>query len=90
LQTDEKPKTRRVLETVREYTNKGINYQCRIIKGQGQTPLVTAPQEYQILIDTVEKGLDLITAMYHINEYRDEENLSEVELSTIRRTMKIL
>jgi hypothetical protein len=38
----------------------------------------------------VEKGLGLITAMYQINEYREEDNLSEVGLSTFRLTMKRL
>jgi hypothetical protein len=38
----------------------------------------------------MEKGIGLVTNMHQINEYRDEENLPEVGLSTVRRTMKRL
>jgi hypothetical protein len=80
LQIDEKPKVRRVLETVREYAIRGITYQGQRIKGQGRKPLVTAPQEYQILIGSMEQGIGLVTAMY-----RSEEDLPEVGLSTEKK-----
>jgi hypothetical protein len=38
----------------------------------------------------METGLGLVTAMYQINEYRDEINLEHVGLSTVRCTMKLL
>jgi hypothetical protein len=69
FQTDEKTRVRKVLEGVREYASRVITYQGQIIKDKGQNPLVTAPQEYQIIIDSMEKGLGLVTAIYQINEY---------------------
>jgi hypothetical protein len=47
---------------------------------------MTAPQEYQILIDSKERGIVLVTAMYQINDH-DEENIPEVGLNTTRRNI---
>jgi hypothetical protein len=52
--------------------------------------MIYSPQEYQILIDSVEKGYGLVTAMHNINEYREEEHLPDVGLSTVHRTMNRL
>jgi hypothetical protein len=38
----------------------------------------------------MEHGYGLVTAMYQINDYREEESLPDVGLSTIRRMMKHL
>jgi hypothetical protein len=81
---------RRVLVTIREFATRGILYKGQRIKGQGRKPLISSPQEYQILIDSMEQGYGLVTAMYQINEYREEEGLPDVGLSTVRRTMKRL
>jgi hypothetical protein len=42
------------------------------------------------LIDYVEKGYGLVTATHQINEYREEQGIPEVGLSTTRRTMNRL
>lgn len=42
------------------------------------------------MIDSVEKGYGLVTATHQINEYREEQGIPEVGLSTIRRTMNRL
>jgi hypothetical protein len=42
------------------------------------------------MIDSMEQGYGLVTAMYQINKYREEESLPGVRLSTVRRTMKRL
>jgi hypothetical protein len=47
-------------------------------------------QEYQILIDSMEQGYGLVTAMHQINEYREEEIMPEIGLTTVRRTMNRL
>jgi hypothetical protein len=83
LQKEEKRKVIRVLENVREYANMGITYKGQISKGQGRKPLVTQPQEYHIMIDWMEKGLGISTAMHQINEYCTEEDLQEIGLRTI-------
>jgi hypothetical protein len=38
----------------------------------------------------MEQGYGLVTAMYKINEYREDESLPDVGLSTVRRTMNRL
>jgi hypothetical protein len=60
------------------------------MKGQGRKPIINSPQEYQILIDSMEQGYGLVTAMYKINEYREEESLPDVGLITVCRTMKCI
>jgi hypothetical protein len=52
--------------------------------------MIYSPQKYQILIDSVEKGYGMVTAMHQINEYMEEEHFPEVGLSTVRRTMNRL
>jgi hypothetical protein len=42
---------RRVLVTIREFARRWILYKGQRIKGQGRKPLISSPQEYQILID---------------------------------------
>jgi hypothetical protein len=84
----EEKRIRRLLETVREYASRGITYKGQRFRGQGRKPIVTSPQEYQIVIDLMEQGMGLVTVMHQINEFREEENLPEVRLSTVRRTMK--
>jgi hypothetical protein len=81
---------RRVLVTIREFARRGILYKGQRIKGQGRKPLISSPQVYQIMIDSMEQGYGLVTAMYQINKYREEESLPGVRLSTVRRTMKRL
>jgi hypothetical protein len=49
--------------------------------------MIYLPQEYQILIDSVEKGYGLVTAMHQINEYREEEQLPDVGVITVHHTM---
>jgi hypothetical protein len=61
-----------------------------MFKGKGRKPIVTSPQEYQILIDSMEQGLGLVTAVHQINEYREEDHLPEARLSTVHRTVKRL
>jgi hypothetical protein len=58
--------------------------------GAGRKLLVTSPQEYYILIDSVEKGYGLVTATNKTNEYREEQGILEVGLSTTHRTMNQL
>jgi hypothetical protein len=48
------------------------------------------PQEYQILIDSMESGYGLVTDMHQINEYRLELDLLDVGYTTVRRTMNRL
>jgi hypothetical protein len=62
----------------------------QIATGTGRKPMIYSPQEYQILIDLVEKGYGLVTVMHQINEYREEEHLPDVGLSTTCRTMNRL
>jgi hypothetical protein len=76
-----------VLVTIREFASKGILYKGQRIKGQGRKPLIISPQEYQIRIDSMEKGYGLVTAMFQINEYREEESLPNVGVSTVRCTV---
>jgi hypothetical protein len=75
---------------VTEWAGRGVNYKGQRVMGQGRKPLITSPQEYQILIDSMEKGYDLVTAMHQINEYRQEINLTEAGYTTVRRTMNHL
>jgi hypothetical protein len=42
------------------------------LKGQGRKPMIYSPQEYQILIDSMESGYVPVTTMHQINEYRLE------------------
>jgi hypothetical protein len=52
------------------YNERGITYKGQNTTGTGRKPLISSPQEYQNLIDSVKKGYGLVTAMYQINEYR--------------------
>jgi hypothetical protein len=90
LEVKERHTVRRVMRSITEYSGRGITYKGQIATGTGRTPMIYSPQEYQILIDSVEKGYGLVTAMHQINEYREEEHLSDVGLSTVRRTMNWL
>jgi hypothetical protein len=86
----DKKRIKTVLATIREFASKGILYKGQRIKEQGRKPLINSPQEYQIIMDSMEQGYRLVTAMFQINEYREEEGLPNVGLSTVRRTMKRL
>jgi hypothetical protein len=90
LAVKERQIVRRVLRSIAAYSERGITYKGQIATGTGHTPIIYLPQEYQILIDSVEKGYDLVTAMYQIDEYREEEQLPDVGLSTVRCTMNRL
>jgi hypothetical protein len=83
----DKKRIKRVLVTIREFASKYILYKEQRIKGQGRKPLMNSPQEYQILIDSMEQGYGLVTAMFQINEYREEESLPNIGLRTVHRTM---
>jgi hypothetical protein len=87
LEFKERQRVRRVLPSITEYSERGITYKGQIATGTGCKPMVYLPQEYQIMIDSVEKGYGLVTAMHQINEYREEEHLPDVVLSTVHRTM---
>jgi hypothetical protein len=82
-----KKRIKTVLVTIRELASKGILYKGQRIKGKGRKPHINSPQEYQILIDSMEQGYGLVTAIFQINEYREEESLPNVGLSTVCRTM---
>jgi hypothetical protein len=69
LKREDKKQIKKVLINVTEWASRGVNYKGQRVMGQGRKPLVTSPQEYQILIDSKEKGYDLVTAMHQINEY---------------------
>jgi hypothetical protein len=90
LDQGSRTKIRRIVHSIKEYSNRGCNYRGQRLLGAGRKPLVTSPQEYQILIDSVEKGYGLVTATRQINEYREEQGIPEVGISTIRRTMNRL
>jgi hypothetical protein len=75
------------VHSIKEYSNRGCTYRGQRVLGAGHKPLVTSPQEYQILIYYVEKGYGLVTATHQINEYHEEQLIPEVGLSTIRRKM---
>jgi hypothetical protein len=90
LKREDKKQIKKVLINVTEWASRGVNYKGQRVMGQGRKPLVTSPQEYQILIDSMEKGYGLVTAMHQINEYRQEIDLTEVGYTTVRRTMNRL
>jgi hypothetical protein len=90
LEVKGRQRVRRVLRSITEYSERGITYKGQIATGTGRKPMIYSLQEYQILIDSVEKGYGLVTAMHQINEYREEEHLPDVGLSTVRRTMNRL
>jgi hypothetical protein len=48
-------KIKRIVHSIKEYSNRGCTYRGQRIIGDGRNPLVTSQQEYQILIDYVEK-----------------------------------
>jgi hypothetical protein len=52
--------------------------------------MIYSPQEYEILIDSMESGYGLITTMHQINEHRLELDLLDVGYTTVRRTTKRL
>jgi hypothetical protein len=90
LEVKEIQRVRKVMRSITEYSERGITYKGKIATGMGRKPMIYLPQEYQILIDSVEKGYSLVNAMHQINEYREEEHLPDVGLSTVRRTMNRL
>jgi hypothetical protein len=63
---------------IQVYLSRNITYKEQIVTGTGCKPMIYSPQEYQILIDSVEKGYGLVTAMHQINKYREEEHLPNV------------
>jgi hypothetical protein len=81
---------KRVLVTIHEFARRGVLYKGQRMKVQGRKPLITSPQEYQIIIDSMEQEYGRVTAIYQINEYREEESLPDVGLSTVRHTMNRL
>jgi hypothetical protein len=81
---------RRIVHSIKDYSNRGCTYRGQRIMGAERKPLVTSPQEYQILIDSVEKEYGLVTAAHQINEYREEQAIHEFGLSITRRTMNRL
>jgi hypothetical protein len=90
LDQGKRTKIRRIVHSIKEYSNIGCTYRGQMILGAGRKPLITSLQEYQILIDYVEKGYGLEKATHQINEYREEQGIPEVGLSTTRRTMNRL
>jgi hypothetical protein len=88
LKREDKKQVIKVLINVTEWASRGVNYKGQRVMGQGRKRLITPPQEYQILIDSMEKGYSLVTAMHQINEYLQEINLTEAGYTTTRRTMK--
>jgi hypothetical protein len=88
--TRDRNRIKRVLVTICEFARRGILYKGHRMEGQGRKPLINSPQEYQIIIDSMEQGYGLVTAMYQINEYREEERLTDVGLITVLRTMNRL
>jgi hypothetical protein len=69
LEVKERQRVRIVLHSITEYNERGISYNGQIATGTGRKPLISLPQENQILIDLVEKGYyGLVTAMHQINE----------------------
>jgi hypothetical protein len=65
--TRDRNRIKRVLVTIREFARRGILYKGQRMKGQGCKPLINSPKDYQILIDSMEQGFGLVTAMYQIN-----------------------
>jgi hypothetical protein len=66
-------KIRIIVHSIKEYSNRVCTYRGQRVLGAGRNPRATSPQEYQILIDYVEKGYGLVTASHQINEYREEQ-----------------
>jgi hypothetical protein len=83
LEVKERQRVRRVLRSITEYSERGATV-------AGRKPMIYSPQEYQILIDSAEKGYGLVTVIHQINEYREEEHLPDVRFSTVCRTMNRL
>jgi hypothetical protein len=81
---------RRIVHSIKEYSKRGCTYIVKRFLGAGRKPLVTSPQEYQILIDSVEKGYELVRATRQINEYLEEQGILKVGLSTTHRTLNRL
>jgi hypothetical protein len=65
-----------------------IKYLGLKAKAKSQKPMICSPQEYQILIDSMESGYGLVTTMHQINEYRVELDLPYVGYTTVCLTMK--
>jgi hypothetical protein len=84
LEVKERQRVRRVLRSITEHSERGITYKGQIATGTGRKPIIYSSRQYQIQIDSVEKVYGL--AMHQINEYREEEQLPHVGLSTIRHT----
>jgi hypothetical protein len=76
-------KVRRLLLAVQDYNKRGITYAGQRVKDQGRKPSVSSPHEYQILIDSMETRLGLVTSTHQINEYRDEEGVWRGKLSKV-------
>jgi hypothetical protein len=87
--TDRK-RIKRVFVNVKEWASRGVLSKGLRIKGQGRKPMIYSPQEYQIVIDSMENGYGLVTAMHKINEYHLELDLLDVGYTTVRRTMNRL
>jgi hypothetical protein len=75
---------------VKEWASRGVLYKGLRIKGQCRKPMICSPQEYQILIDSMESGYGLVTTIHQINDYRVELDLLDVGYTTVCRTMKRL
>jgi hypothetical protein len=90
VEKSDRRRIKRVLVNVKEWASMGVLYKILRLKGQGRKPMIYSPQEYQILIDSMESGYGLITAMHQINEHRLELDLLDVGYTTVRRTMKRL
>jgi predicted GNAT family acetyltransferase len=87
FEVKERQIVRRVLRSITEYSKRDITYKGQIATGRGRMPMIYSHQEYQILIDSAEKGYGLVAATHQINEYREEEQLPAAGLSTVCHTM---
>jgi hypothetical protein len=67
LEVKERQRIGRVMQSITEYSKRGITYKGKIATGTGRKPMMYSPQEYQILIDSLEKGYGLVTTMHQIN-----------------------
>jgi hypothetical protein len=70
LEVKDRQRVRRVLQIITEYSERGVTYKGQIATGTGRKPMIYSPQEYQILIDSVEKVYGMVTAIHQINKHR--------------------
>jgi hypothetical protein len=68
VEKSDRRRIKRVLVNVKEWASRGVLYKGLRLKDQGRKPMIYSPQEYQILIDSMESGYGLITAIKQINE----------------------